>query len=357
MARTPKSDLADFHLYLKDVLGPASTSVSAYCSMVRRVIRSVPTLTEENLTNFFYTELNPTMRANIRAAWNHYVEFNRTVHAVAIPSPGYLKTPKTVVNPYQGAQPLPEEVVDVVFRLVNLRKWPLTVILNGTWNKVIARPASRLGDAALIFPFGKVTHWLAFERELAVLRQYAHPSGTPEGAAPLIPFEPGSLRVYPGLTLQHALKNLKVRPDHLEEADIPVLPTLEKVKSPSTPRPARTAEAEKDVIGRPVSTEELEAILRSQRMPAAEQRPGTDFFFMIDLRFPAEKKLPDGMRSRAEIEAARLRAPPRTSAAGWAIHRALDSELEALAAWEQGEGIIHSDPAKAEPFVFDLDED
>ena len=360
MSRTPKADLADFHLYLKDVLGPGSTSVSAYCSMVRRVIRSVPALTEANLTTFFYNELSSTTRANIRAAWNHYVEFQKSVFGVDVPSPGYIKTPKTKVNPYDGAQPLPAEVVDTVFRLVNLRKWPLTVLLNGTWNKVITRPASRLGDVALIFPFGKVTHWLAFERELAVLRRYAHPEGTPDGTAPLLPFEPGSSRIYPGLTLQQALKNLQIRPDHIDDPTTPLRTAEESdvvIEPISSGRASKVKVETSDVIGKPVSTEELEAILRSQRMPVSEQRPGTDFFFMIDLRLPAEKKLPDGMRSRAELEAARISAPPRTSAVGWAAHRALDEELERLEVWERGEGIVHSDPALAEPFVFDTSED
>jgi len=360
MSRTPKSDLADFHLYLKDVLGPGSTSVSAYCSMVRRVLRSVPTLTEENLTTFFYNELSSTTRANIRAAWNHYVEFQRTVFGVETPSPGYIKTPKFKVNPYEGAKVLPEEVVDVVFRLVNLRKWPLTVLLNGTWNKIISRPASRLGDVALIFPFGKVTHWLAFERELAVLRNYAHPAGAPDGGTPLLPFEPGSTRVYPGLTLQNALKNLQIRPDHIDEPTTPLSAASlsdVNIQPITSARQSKTKSQVSDVIGKPVSTEELEAILRSQRMPISEQRPGTDFFFMIDLRFPVEKKLPDGLLSRAQIEVARSSAAPRTSAVGWAAHRALDEELERLEVWERGEGIVHSDPDQAEPFVFDTSED
>ena len=351
MSRTPKADLADFHIFLKDVLGPTSTSVSAYCSMVRRVLRSVPVLNEPNLTNFFYNDLNSTMRANIRAAWNHYVAFYKTVHAVDLPSPGYIKTQGKERKPdlYTDVKPLPTEVIDVIFRLINLRKWPLTVILAGTWNKVIARPPSRLGNMALIFPFAKVTHWLAFEQELEVLRRWADPNGNPAGTSPLIPLTPGAHHPYPGLLIQQALRDLQVRPDHLAE-----ISEVSKVTPPVEP-PKKAATA--DEIGRPVSTEELEAILRSQRMPAPDGRPSGDFFFMIDMRLPAEKKPPAGMRTRAEIEAERNRAPPRTSAMGGAIHRALDKELELLEAWERGEGIPAIDVEGAEPFLFDLEED
>lgn len=359
VSRTPKADLADFHVYLKDVLGPSSTSVSAYCSMVRRVLRSVPVLNEPNLTNFFYNDLNSTMRANIRAAWNHYVSFMQTVHATALPSPGYIKVGRKErpADIYSDVAPLPSEVVDVIFKLVNVRKWPLTVLLAGTWNKVIARPPSRLGDVALIFPFAKVTHWLAFERELDVLRRWADANGAPQGATPLIPVKSGDMHPYPGLLIQQALKNLQVRPDHLDDGprsavgvQAPVTPVAPS--APAAPAEKKTA----DEIGKPVSTEELEAILRSQRMPTPDNRPTGDFFFMIDMRLPPEKKPPEGMRTRAEVEAERLRAPPRTSAMGGAIHRALDKELELIDAWERGEGIQHIGEG-AEPFVFDLEED
>jgi len=359
VSRTPKADLADFHVYLKDVLGPASTSVSAYCSMVRRVLRSVPVLNEPNLTNFFYNELNSTMRANIRAAWNHYVAFMQTVHATALPSPGYIKVGRKErpADIYSDVQELPAEVVDVLFKLVNVRKWPLTVLLAGTWNKVIARPPSRLGDVALIFPFAKVTHWLAFEHELDVLRRWADVNGKPQGAIPLVPAKAGDMHPYPGLLIQQALRNLQVRPDHLDDGPrsavgAPVSAVRAAVSAPMTEARPKTA----DEIGRPVSTEELEAILRSQRMPTPDNRPTSDFFFMVDMRLPPEKKPPAGMRSRAEVEAERLRAPPRTSAMGGAIHRALDKELELIDAWERGEG-IPTIPDGGEPFVFDLEED
>lgn len=363
MARTPKSDLADFHLYLKDVLGPTTASVTTYCSMVRRVLRSVPVLSEEALTNFFYNELNSTMRSNIRAAWLHYVRFQATIKGVDVPTPGYVRVPRGTSKTFKAGSPLPAEVIEAVFRLVVVRRWPITVILNGTWGKLVSRPASRLGDVALVFPFGKVTYWLAFQDELAPLRRWAAANGEPSVHQPLLPRETDGQIAYPGLSLQAALDALVVRPDMLDDPAhfVGGAPPVQAVPKPTLTvvPPAPKTGTENDTVGKPVSTQELEAILRSQRMPAAEPPPANDFFFVVDCRIPAEKRPPDGIRTRGELEAARAAAPPRTSAAGWAVHRAIDAEQELLEAWERGEyGMKPPEKvASAEPFVFDLDED
>ena len=138
MSRTPKTDLADFRLYLQDVPG-VQASITTYCSMVRRVLREVVPLDEPNLTFFFYDKLNANTRANVRAAWMHYVNFRRSLQGEEVPVPGYKTHATPPKNVYADVAVLPEEVLDVIFRLTYLRKWTLATLYEGTWGKVLAQ--------------------------------------------------------------------------------------------------------------------------------------------------------------------------------------------------------------------------
>lgn len=358
MARTPNKDLEGFYRYLQDTLGPTSPSISTYCSMVRRVLKAVPVLTEENLTDFFYEELNSTARSNIRAAWNQYVRFMGQFCGEHVPQPGYRRSPKKEWQKvFVDGGEIPAPVLEAVWKLVNIRRWPLSVLVRGTWGAVVERPESvRLGNRALIHAHGKVNYWNCSEEELAPLRAWAVPDGKSVAGIPLLPRAPGSPQPYPLTTLTLKLAQVVVTQEMVQDhplqqppAAVPSRPLVD-MKGPTKPKVS-------DEVGRPCSVEELTAIMTLNSPPPT--RENQNFFFVLDARVPAESKRPEGMRSREEIEEARAKGPARTSAIGGSFHAELDAELALLEAWERGEEVKSVDrpPVKVEPFMFDLDEE
>ena len=361
MPRTPMKDLEGFNLYLQDVLGPTSASIYTYCSMVRRVIRAVPTLTEEKLTEYFYTELSATARSNIRAAWNQYVRYMKDVKSTVVPSPGYVRAArKNWEKTFQPGGPLPADVMEAIWKLVNVRRWPVSVITRGTWNMIVERPESpRLGNRALVFAVGKMNYWPCSEDDLAPLRRWALPNGGPGVGVPILPREPEATAGYPATTLTEALARVIVRPemmvDHPLQREIPAIAPVTHVQLKPPPKPKVS-----DEVGRPCSVEELSALMTANSPPPVRENP--NFYFVLDARVAAERKPPEGMRSRSEIEAERAAGPARTSAVGSSFHARLDAELALYEAWERGEEVTSVDrPAPpsvdVEPFVFDLDEE
>jgi hypothetical protein len=351
-------DLEGFYSYLQDTLGPDSSAISTYCSMVRRVQRTVKDLTEANLTDFFYSDLNPTMRANIRAAWSHYVRYMASVENQVIPEPRYVRISRTSkALTFVPGDALPSDVLEAIWTLLNIRKWDAAVLLHATWGSVVERPEhARLGNRALLYKLGRIDYWSCDESELAPLRKWSATTGNPVPGAPLLPRSPDSLTPYPRTTLLQGLKALQLRPELV--ADHP----MQKETAVTLPPAVKSKNTPEDQVGKPCTTQELEALLRAPRVGssgAVELPPeNQNFFFLLDARMPPGRVLPPGIKTPQQIEEERQAAPPRGSAAGGAVHRQLDLDLAAYGAWAQGAQELDENAlAAAEPFVFDLEED
>ena len=80
--RPRNPDLDDYREYLK-LLNLEGSTIRVYVTQVRRVLRDVPTCTRDDLTEYFYSQLDAHTRASTRVAWRHYVDFRTCSRAPA----------------------------------------------------------------------------------------------------------------------------------------------------------------------------------------------------------------------------------------------------------------------------------
>jgi hypothetical protein len=189
MARPKMNDLDDYADHLT-AQGVGATTSRTYVSHVRRVLRSVPTLSEASLTEFLYSSVSGASRSTVRTAWKYFRTFVSTTLNQTVPDFGTL-SPRAVKQVEAAFNP-PPDVSNALASIINLSKVTPSMLAAATWRSVSLTDSKGKPVVYLSVREGRVTGAIFPKQLLLPLLAWAAPdSTTPLKAQPLIPTEAG----------------------------------------------------------------------------------------------------------------------------------------------------------------------
>jgi hypothetical protein len=202
--RPRNTDLDDYRQYLQ-LLSLNPSTIRVYATQVRAIIRALPNPTRDDLTEFFYTNLDAHARASARVAWRHYVDFRKQLMGEDVPEP--LLVPRARARQMATLEVnLPPAVTSAISILINRDKWDLKVIADAKWGQIRTGVVSRFGDVELTHTNGKIDVWFTTEETLRPLRTWADIDGSPKMEQPLVPAATNMLQPLSVLLLKKALR-------------------------------------------------------------------------------------------------------------------------------------------------------
>jgi hypothetical protein len=202
--RPRNPDLDDYREYLK-LLALESSTIRVYVTQVRRVLRDVPTGSRDDLTEYFYSQLDAHTRASTRVAWRHYVDFRKQVEGITLEEP--LLLPRARAKQMKELEvSLPISVQSAISILLNRDKWDMKVIADAKWAQFTHGITSRFGDVELRHAHGKVDVWFTTEEILRPLKVWADVDGNPKPEQPLVPVSTNMMQPVSILALKKALR-------------------------------------------------------------------------------------------------------------------------------------------------------
>ena len=202
--RPRNTDLDDYREYLR-LLSLNASTIRVYATQVRGVLKSVPVLTRDDLTEFFYSQLDAHTRASTRVAWRHYVDFRKQLAGEDVAEPLLLPRARAKQMVTLDLN-LPSSVQSAISILLTRDKWDLRIIADAKWGEFRYGVSSRFGDTELVHPIGKVEIWPTTEETLRPLRTWAHIDGTPSDDQPLVPVATNMMQPASLLMLKKALR-------------------------------------------------------------------------------------------------------------------------------------------------------
>lgn len=202
--RPRNPDLDDFREYLK-LLSLNASTIRVYTTQVRSVLKAVPSLTRDDLTEHFYSQLDAHTRASTRVAWRHYVDFQKNVTGADVAEP--MLVPRARARQMIALDVnLPSAVQSSLHILLNRDKWEMKVLTDAKWGELRYGVNSRFGDCELVHSNGKVDIWPTMEETLRPLRVWADIDGNPKPEQPLVPTATNMLTPLSILMLKKALR-------------------------------------------------------------------------------------------------------------------------------------------------------
>jgi hypothetical protein len=200
MARPKLNDLDDFSNYLTSQ-GVGEGTNKTYCSHVRRILRTLPALTEASLTDFLYSSVGVGSRSTVKSAWGYFRGFIKTALGQELPEMGRL-APSAVKAVAAEFTP-PPAVQVAIAAMINEAKVSATMLSAATWRSVSVVESKGKPAVYLNVREGKITGALIPKRFIEPLLLWADPkSGTPLRTQPLIPSEAGGNNPAPGIALR-----------------------------------------------------------------------------------------------------------------------------------------------------------
>jgi hypothetical protein len=189
MARPKLNDLDDYSDYLT-VQGVGVSTSRTYVSHVRRVLRSVPTLSEASLTEFLYSSVSGASRSTVRSAWKYFRSFVSTTLNQSVPDFGTL-SPRAIKQVEAAFNPSPD-VTTALTSIINHSKVTPSMLSAATWRSVSLTDSKGKPVVYLSVREGRVTGAIFPKHLLLPLLAWAAPeNSTPLKSQPLIPTESG----------------------------------------------------------------------------------------------------------------------------------------------------------------------
>lgn len=185
MARPKLNDLTDFSNYLS-TQGVGTATASTYCSHVRRILRTLPVLTEASLTDFLYGTVGGGSRSTVKSAWGYFRSFIHSSLGQDLPEMGRLAP--AVVKAITAEFAPPPAVQVAIAAMINTSKVSAGMLSAATWRSVSIVESKGKPMVYLNVREGKVTGAFVPRQLVEPLLLWADPvSGTPLKSQPLIP--------------------------------------------------------------------------------------------------------------------------------------------------------------------------
>ena len=189
MARPKLHDLENLSTYLS-TQGVGASTAKTYCSHVRRILRTLPVLTEATLTEFLYSSVGVGSRSTVKSAWGYFRSLVKSTLDQDLPEMGRL-APAAVKAIVEDFQPSPAVLVAIA-AMINDSKVSASMLTAATWRSVSVVESKGKPSVYLNVREGKVTGALIPKRLIEPLLLWADPvSGTPLRSQPLIPGSAG----------------------------------------------------------------------------------------------------------------------------------------------------------------------
>lgn len=189
MARPKLNDLTDFNTFLT-TQGVGDATSKTYCSHVRRVLRTLPVLTEAGLTDFLYGSVGVGSRSTVKSAWGYFRAFIKSSLGQDLPEMGRLAP--AAVKAIAAEFTPPPAVQVAIAAMINESKVSAGMLSAATWRSVSVVESKGKPTVYLNVREGKVTGALIPKRFVEPLLLWADPkNGTPLRSQPFIPAEEG----------------------------------------------------------------------------------------------------------------------------------------------------------------------
>jgi hypothetical protein len=200
MARPKLNDLDVFAAHLT-ASGVGAGTNKTYCSHVRRILRTLPALTEASLTDFLYSSVGVGSRSTVKSAWGYFRGFIKEALGQDLPDMGRL-APAAVKAVMEEFTP-PPAVQVAISAMINEAKVSATMLAAATWRSVSVVDSKGKPAVYLNVREGKVTGAIIPKRFIEPLLLWADPNaGTPLRSQPLIPLAAGGNNPAPGIALR-----------------------------------------------------------------------------------------------------------------------------------------------------------
>lgn len=132
MTNKKKDDLAPFQDYLQNQLGYSPTTTTVYASYIRKMIYSIPNITENTLKTYFENIENKTVRMNSITSWRKFCIFYKSIFNIDLPSIQKQTREKIVYN-------VPSDIWTTFEVLKQKNKAKLEVLCNTKFEDLIPK--------------------------------------------------------------------------------------------------------------------------------------------------------------------------------------------------------------------------
>ena len=195
MGRSKKEDLKDFSDWLESVRGVSPASASVYTSRVRRLLATMPVVSETALDTVLDRDDIFRYRSSYVSAWRSFILFAQGLNVT-------LPTPTRGTSIGRVSYTLPPSIMDDLLEIMAQGSIKTPTLADLRWCHL---DPQLLGGAQLVQHPSEPGTWIRMPmRPIQRLKEWGQPQGSsPED--PWVPSEPGSSEAMPGTAIRRLL--------------------------------------------------------------------------------------------------------------------------------------------------------